>query len=228
VATFSRTKKKLYGVGGIVLVGGTGPNNSHADNEEDSIETKIRSPSNIEPVCFGAETTEFYENLLAWHNAKAFINLTSTDINAALAAVELKIPYLGIVFTDYHKDFFLAEMVRRVFACFQNENSSLFEPDLVALLEKKAAPKPKPGKPHKGGAEPKAKGKPKPGKSQKGGADPKAKGKPKPGKPGKKMTKAQMLKALKALDGGEDDPEGDEDDEDEEEEESVADSEGGE
>jgi hypothetical protein len=214
MATYSRTEKKLYGVHGIVLVGGTGPSNSLADDEEDAKDKKIRSPSNIEPVCFGAETTEFYENLLAWHNAKAFINLTSTDINAAMSAVELKIPYLGIVFTDYHKDFFLAEMVRRVFACFQDESSSLFEPELVALLGKKGEPKPK-AKP-KGGADPKPKPKGKP----KAGADPnKPKPKAKPKASGKK-SKAQLLKELKAL--GDDDEE--EDNEEEEEEDDMEES----
>jgi hypothetical protein len=97
----------------------------------------VRTNDAIEAVSWGASSIEFYEDLFDWHKAKVIINLTSVDVNAAMAAVRAKLSYVGIVWTDAHKEMFLAEMLQRVFSSFQDESSPLYEPELVQILGRK-------------------------------------------------------------------------------------------
>jgi hypothetical protein len=210
-------KKALYGTGGRIAVGGP------ADKEEEEIDAKHkvvhRINTTVEPVAFMDMSVEFYEDMYDAYHAKTVINLTSAGLNAAVAAIRMKIPYIGIVWTEAHSDFYQAALIQRVFTSMQEENNPLYEPELATLLgnKPKAKANPTPGDPKlkddkkdpkkKAKADPKAKAK----------ADPKAKGKP---KATAKLSKAQMLKQLSDM--GE---EGEEENFDEEEEEEDSDDE---
>ncbi len=225
-------KKSLYGVAGRVPVGGPGDRASEPSNLED-IDEEIeswttrapnRTNATLEPVCYGAETVEFYEDLIDWHRAKAFINLTSTDINAALACIRTKVPYVGITWTDYHKDIFTTELVRQTFALLQDEKSPLYEAELVQLLgQKKKKPKAEAVTIEDTGGGKEA---PKHSKAKKGNpkvvevdtegkaAAKKAKAKTK----AKAKSKTQLLKELKAMQEEEEEEEDEDAEEDDDEE----------
>ena len=104
----------MLGPCGRIAVGGTGETAEDKDNDDDTEREKQKPRGNDadEPVAFGASTVEFYEDLYDWHRAKVIINLTSLDVNAAMAAICLKTPYIGIVWTDTHKDAFMADQCR--------------------------------------------------------------------------------------------------------------------
>ena len=132
-------KKKLYGDMWVDPGGKFPPD----DDDGDDVKEKRpnRKESTIEAVCFGAMSVEYYEDMIAWQNAKGFINLTSSDVNAAMAAINLKTPYAGIMHTPEGKDFFMAEMVKRTFDAMATEGSKIYEPDVAKLIGKKVAKK---------------------------------------------------------------------------------------
>jgi hypothetical protein len=72
-------------------------------------------------------------------HAKVLINLTSVDVNAAIAAINSKVGYVGVCWTSDHADFYHKELVRRIFQSMKEDNSPLFEPEVKALLSGKKA-----------------------------------------------------------------------------------------
>ena len=124
----------MYGPSGRIAVGGTGHDKDEEDDEEEKTIAQPRTADSIEPASFAASSVEFYEDLYDWQRAKVVINLTSVDVNAAMAAIRSKLSYVGIVWTDAHKEMFVAEMIQQVFANFQDESSPLYQAELVQIL----------------------------------------------------------------------------------------------
>ncbi len=146
-----KAKKALYGVANRVAVGGLGPNR---DKDEEAEDRKARQPprrdTDVEPVTWGAMSVQFYEELQHCFFGKGMVNLTSTDVNPCIACIKAKLPYVGVVFTQAHKEAFKAEVVKHIFQLFQEEGP-LHQPNLVRLL------KPVPTHPVRGRAPPKPK-----------------------------------------------------------------------
>jgi hypothetical protein len=126
----------LYGQSGRIAIGSKDKETDEEDEREKTTVT-TRTNATIEAVAFGASSIEFYEDLFDWHKAKVVINLTSVDVNAALAATRAKLAYVGVVWTEMHKEMFVAEMVQRVFSNFQDETSPMYEAELVEILGRK-------------------------------------------------------------------------------------------
>ena len=215
-------KKQLYGPLGRIAAGGPADKDEHEEPEDEKKLSlaKHRTNVTVEPVAFMDMSVQFYEDMYDAYRAKAVINLTSAGVNAAMAAIQMKIPYVGITWTVAHSDFMQAELIQQVFAGFQDEGSPLYEADLVALVCKDTTKKKKDKqqKTEKEGAEEPPKKKARQAAPKKGSAaskpDPKSKQATKADK--KPLSKEAMLKALQKA-GDMDSDEGAEEDEEEEE-----------
>jgi hypothetical protein len=131
----------LYGPPGRIAVGGSGHEKDEDDEDDEHEKPATRKADDSEPVAYGAMSVAFYEDLIDCYKAKVLINLTSVDVNAAMAAIHAKVSYVGIVWTDHHKTMFIAEMLKRVFASFQDESSPMYQSELVQILGKSKNPK---------------------------------------------------------------------------------------
>ena len=219
--TFAQ-QKLLYGPLGRIAAGGPADKDDfdELEDEKNNNPANHRTNVTVEPVAYMDMSAHFYEDLYDAYHAKAVINLTSAGVNAALAAIQMKIPYVGITWTDAHSEFMQAELIQQVFAGFQDEGSPLYEADLVALVCKDTKNKNKKGQtpkePKDAEEPPKKKARPAAPKQDKVAKKAAA---PKTGATaGKKsMSKAEMLKSLK--DAGDLDSEEELDEEEEEEDE---------
>ena len=97
-----------------------------------------RLDEDIEPVCWMDRPKVLYQELSHMVKAQAWICFTSLDDQLPEHCVENKIPYLGFVLTDDHKQLLRKRIISRVFACFQDEGSPLFQPGLLEILGGKA------------------------------------------------------------------------------------------
>lgn len=110
--TTYREKKEMYAsfrapVGGTV---------EHDENEGRG--KRKRQDSDIEPMSFHSTQREVYLELLHSHPPSAVIDFTSCDGGFAMACLEAGMPYLGIAFTEKHKQGLLQHLASNVFNCY--------------------------------------------------------------------------------------------------------------
>ncbi|MCP4244942.1 MAG: hypothetical protein GY772_30750 [bacterium] len=140
-ATFAE-KKILYGDRRMLVGGQAGAADEDVPPGDKS--QKKRNNEDIEPVCYGARSVAFWEDLLYAYNAKAVIWLATADANGALAAARGKLPCIALCFNDEHACMLRQQLVRMVLAEMQVEGP-LYTPQLVKALAgtpKKARNKP--------------------------------------------------------------------------------------
>ena len=96
--------------------------------------TVARSDDDEEPVCFHGLSKVVYAEMTHMLRATAVWNLTTCDDVLAEHCIENKIPYLGFVYTEEHKQELYTRLVARTFALMQEEGNNLYEPGLVKIL----------------------------------------------------------------------------------------------
>ena len=184
-------KKKIYGKGGKVAVGGCSP---------EPITQKPSFEDGKEPVCWHSPGERLYEEILSSFNGKLLVDLTTNDTQAAMACLRNKTNYVGVCMTDTHRSVFHAALVTQVWEQMKDENSPLYQAGLAELLvpstehpeEPQLGNKKNPKNNKIDDQEPPQK------KQKKGKAGGPA---PAPKSGGKKQTKKELLAVLAALQG---------------------------
>ena len=138
-------KKKIYGTARIQ------PSGASPDGAvpEDSKREK-RSDKTIEPVTFHASSVQMMEELLyqvapygqkcvGQARVKAVVDLTPGDGTLATVCLKHGIPYLGLVFNEYHQEVLTQRLAQVVFQLFLDEKSPLHDATLCSLLRKKSS-----------------------------------------------------------------------------------------
>ena len=175
-------KKEMFGRFGLLPVGGRAPGDEEpaSDPEEPGKAPPPRNATTREPVAWHALPVLFWQEILFDFKVGAVIDLTPSDGMLALAALQARVPYAGLVFSKKHADTLLDRLMSQVMAGATREGDAWYEPQLVEAITK-TTPKPKSGakdpKP-KDPAAGKAKAKPKKGakKANKEGKTKKGKG----------------------------------------------------
>ena len=147
------TKRLLYAHYRVDVGGKDG-----SDDEDDEDEAEMTEPSakkkrlaskkdddEMETVFYFQPATSLVEELMHLAQARAVIDLTAGAGVWALAALENKIPYFGVVVTDTHLKELTDRLVREVKAKLTTPTSKLYMAYLAAQVKPAAAaPKPKP------------------------------------------------------------------------------------
>lgn len=143
-------KKNMYSANFRIAVGGptdTAPQESAKRSQYKVSELK-RKPLGVsdeatlfEPFCYHGMPPEFYKDIFTVWSPKAIIDFTASDLTPAIVALELKLPYLGIVFTEAHLTAGYKHLAELVFECMQNETSPLHDAKLSALVHNKGQSK---------------------------------------------------------------------------------------
>ena len=86
--------------------------------------TVARSDDDEEPVCFNGLSKVVYAEMTHMLRATAVWILTTCDDVLAERCIENKIPYLGVVYTEEHKQELYTRLVARTFALMQEEGTT--------------------------------------------------------------------------------------------------------
>ena len=145
-----------------------------------------------EPMCWHSMSHKFYEELIHSFSVRVVLDLTCLDGLFPVASILTKTPYIGVVFSEEHRQAMHSYLVNTVFAEMQSEGSPIYQAGLVEIL--------KPSDDDDGTEKPESSAKKGQGRKRKsttdeGGSVPTA-------DPTKaKSGKADLMKRLKAMDG---------------------------
>ncbi|OLP81256.1 hypothetical protein AK812_SmicGene38225 [Symbiodinium microadriaticum] len=87
-----------------------------------------------EPFSFHGLPCDYYKDMMRTWNPKCIVDLTAGDLAAAFVAIELKLPYLGVMFSEKHLTEGYKHIADMTFRAMSEESSPLYEPKLAALL----------------------------------------------------------------------------------------------
>ena len=113
-------KKKLYSNAGTILAGGK----QAADPKPD-----FGDP--CEPVAWHAMPTPFYQEIVHKFDVRVMLDATASCEHAAVACLRSKAAYIGVVWTDFHRDALLCQIQKRVWEEYQDSASPLYQPALL-------------------------------------------------------------------------------------------------
>ncbi len=130
-------KKLLYGIQGRAEVGGQTPGLS----KEEAKNMPRRRDTDCEPVCYHSMNKQLIEEMTHSFQIKGWINCTACEGTLEEHCIEHKLPCLSVCFTEKHVELLSSQLLKRVFALMQEQESPLFEPGLIAILGKKTSTK---------------------------------------------------------------------------------------
>eukprot|EP00959_Pyramimonas_sp_CCMP1952_P453168 9467791-Pyramimonas_sp.AAC.1 len=200
-------KKEVLGKDGIVLVGGAADQGAKAAEAAVKSKQKTTGTDGKETVFWHALPEPVDEELVHRYDLKAVINLTVGPAMLAMACLRKRRPYCGITLTQKHADLIIQHLEMKVSKAMQTEGDPLHEPSLAELLN---VFKEEPAEEENQTPPPKPKRKPRRKKADEAGAGGEDGGEgggeegtgEKPAKRGRKggskMTRAELLKKLKA------------------------------
>ena len=211
----------------------TGQSAASPEDAGDAPKKSRRTEDTIEPITWHGTSDHAWDEILNIAGAnnplpKLVCELVATEDTLAFKCLQKKLPYLGICFTEYHRNLLRTRLAQRVFQSMMEDDSPFGSPESRSALQKIWANEDNTdGDPEGSGDDPEKKQKKatlgkvdlKRRKRQSAGkgngkADPKKKPKPDASK------RQAMLDKLNGDDGeGEEGEEGDEEGEEEEEEE---------
>ena len=111
-------KKALYGPGGKILTGGAvvdGQKHPEFNDKRD-------------PASYHLSPLQLHEEYLHSFAARAVCHATVVDACFPMACIHAKVPYVGICFTEAHKQLLEAELVSLVWNECLKETSAIYEP----------------------------------------------------------------------------------------------------
>lgn len=88
----------------------------------------------MEPVFFHAMPQTLYEELLSMTPLRAVLDLTPGDGALALSAYRSGLLYVGLVFSEIHKELLMQHIERTIWQSMFDDMDMLYEPQLVAAL----------------------------------------------------------------------------------------------
>lgn len=130
-----------------VLCGGPPPTSTVQEESAEVPEKKVHHPPSFddgkEPVNWHGMSMAYYEDFLKGLGSNGVFNATCLDVELAKVCLRLKIPFVGVVMTDFHRDAAKAELKRFLFKEYQDETGPLYQPALAELITpaKKSTPK---------------------------------------------------------------------------------------
>ena len=146
-------KKKFYSSYGVAVGGptDTAPQESAKRTQFKKAEL-TRPPAGgdestlFEPFCYHGMPPDFYRDFFTVWSPRAVIDFTAGDLTAAMTCLELKVPYLGICFTESHVVAGYKHLGELVYEAMLDEKSPLHDAKLSALVQgekkvEKKAPK---------------------------------------------------------------------------------------
>lgn len=93
-----------------------------------------RNDSDMEPISVHALPKQLYECLAKSYGVMCWLDLTAMDPTLATTAVLARCPYVGVMFTDAHQQWFVDMVAANVFSAMQDSNSPLYKPELVVIM----------------------------------------------------------------------------------------------
>ena len=135
-----KQKLELFGTKGKMLVGGSAPQASAADqaDEPEPKKSKARksSGSAVEPVFYHAWPRMLFEEFIHSFDLHGVIQLCAGSTDLAFASLVQRKPFWGIVMNDTHKKLFLARLEKITWAAMQDEKfPAIYEAGLVELMK---------------------------------------------------------------------------------------------
>ena len=91
----------------------------------------IREDSNIDPIFMHSLSPKFHEELIHSLCIHAMVDGTPGSGAAAVACMCKRIPYLGLCFTDSHKELLMQQLIHLMIKEMETEDSALYEPGMV-------------------------------------------------------------------------------------------------
>ncbi len=133
-----KDKKALYGNARILPSGRPEGDADLAGSGEKRV-SHVRKDSDIEPVCYQGLHRNVWEELLNQagnrDRLKCIIDLTPADHTLALIAIEAQIPYIGVVFNEFHMAAIQKHLTKQVFQKYLHAKSKLHIPKLAAMMQ---------------------------------------------------------------------------------------------
>ena len=135
-----KDKKTLYGDARILPSGRPEGDGDLVGSGEKRV-SHVRKDADVEPVTYNGLHRELLEELVhqvgSKGKLKGIIDLTPTDPTLAMMAIEWQVPYLGIVFNDFHLEAMKRQLVKQVFKKFLDPKVPVLHvPKLLALMQK--------------------------------------------------------------------------------------------
>ena len=133
LATF-QDKRAMYGnmrtpVGGAV----------ETEHGSEPGQKRKRLDNDVEPMTYHGMIPEVYKELLHSHPAVAVMDFTACDGMLAAVCLELGVPYLGVVFSERHKEGLINHLAHYVFNAMMTETHQWYAAPLAAVLAKAPA-----------------------------------------------------------------------------------------
>ena len=91
----------------------------------------IREDTNIEPVFMHNLSRKLHEELIHTLCIHAMVDGTPGSGAAAVACICKRIPYLGLCFTDSHKELLMQHLIHLMIKEMETEDSAMYEPGMV-------------------------------------------------------------------------------------------------
>ena len=138
-------EKKLYGDAARILPRHRPICDQELENTGAQRVPFVRKDGDVEPVCYNAHHRHVLEEIVHQVGGKkihCIIDLTATEPSLAMVALDWNIPYLGVVFNEFHKEKIKQRLGQLVFQKFLDPKSSMHVPglpDLMALPKSKRA-----------------------------------------------------------------------------------------
>ena len=134
-------KKKMLGSFRVAVGGPTDGGDTTARPQFKNSELKYKKhgeaescDGEYEPFNFHALPCDYYKDMLSTWNPKCIIDLTASDLAAAFVAIELKLPYLGVMFSEKHLTEGYKHIAEMTFRAMAVESSPLYDAKLAKLL----------------------------------------------------------------------------------------------
>jgi hypothetical protein len=131
-----KQKKELYGKKHLIAVGGK---TVGADSSESGQIVK-RTDATVEPVIWHPTPPELYDTIISDFFVKQVFDLVPVDDIFAYTALKNRIGYIGICFTQAHKDFLEARLLERLAVDMADVASPLYNASYALAIGKPPAP----------------------------------------------------------------------------------------
>ncbi len=134
-----KDKKALYGDARILPSGRPEGDGDLVGSGEKRV-SHVRKDADVEPVTYNGLHRHLLEELVhqvgSKGKLKCIIDLTPTDPSLAMMAIEWQVPFLGIVFNDFHLEKIKRQLAKQVFQKFVDPKAPLLHiPKLWTLMQ---------------------------------------------------------------------------------------------
>lgn len=140
-------KKKYYGSFRIAVGGPTETSPQESAKRPQYKRSELaRKPEGqdesiaFEPMAYSGAPPEFYKDLFHVWAPRAILDFTACDLTPAFIAIESKLPYLGVMYTEDHMVAGYKHLSQLVFEAMCDESSPLHDAKLSALVHKNEKP----------------------------------------------------------------------------------------